>query len=209
MPGTLEAMLAAAREAAPMLARDQKMIQRSQLAANLARKDLYPDYVVAGGYFNQGGMPPMWQFRVDVKVPAYFWRKQRAMVNEQEFAASQARHAYEAGEVELEARIRQEYAAAATARKLVDLYEKSVIPGARLALESSMAVYETGSQDFLPLFSNFMSVVDYELAYHEEIMRFHIALARLGEMTGREAARPAAGGGAARLGETTGREVKP
>ena len=34
---------------------------------------------------------------------------------------------------------------AESARKLMDLYEKSVIPGANLALESSMASYETGS----------------------------------------------------------------
>ena len=31
-----------------------------------------------------------------------------------------------------------------------------------------------------------MNVVDYELRYHEEIMQFHIALARLEEMTGME-----------------------
>ena len=68
---------------------------------------------------------------------------------------------------------------AATSRKLIDLYEKSVIPEARLALESSMASYETGALDFLALYSNFMNVVDYELRDHEEIMQFHIALARL------------------------------
>ena len=31
-----------------------------------------------------------------------------------------------------------------------------------------------------------MNVVDYELMYHEEIMQFHVALARLEEMTGME-----------------------
>jgi len=66
----------------------------------------------------------------------------------------------------------------------MDLYQKSVIPGAQLALESSMAGYQTGSLDFLSLFSNFMNVVDYELMYHEELMKFHVALARLEEMTG-------------------------
>jgi hypothetical protein len=49
-----------------------------------------------------------------------------------------------------------------------------------------MASYETGTLDFLSLFSNFMNVVDYELMYHEEIMRFHVSLARLEEMTGTE-----------------------
>src|SRR5262249_12860023 len=80
---SLENLLAQARTHAPLLAREQKMVQRNELAANLARKEYYPDYTLAGGYFNQGGLPPMWQFRVDFKVPAYYWRKQRSIVDEQ------------------------------------------------------------------------------------------------------------------------------
>jgi outer membrane protein TolC len=182
---TLEEMLAHARTQAPALAREQKVVERSDLAANLARKSYYPDYTVSGGYFNQGGMPPMWQFRVDFKLPV--WRgKQRAEVGEQVFMASQARHDYEAADVGIQASIREEYTLAATARKLIDLYQKSVIPEARLALESSIASYQTGTLDFLSLFSNFMNVVDYELMYHEEVMQFHVALARLEELTGME-----------------------
>jgi outer membrane protein TolC len=183
---TLDEMLARARTQAPALAREQKIVERDELAANLARKSYYPDYTVSGGYFNQGGLPPMWQFRVDFKLPAWFWSKQRAEVNEQVFTASQARHDYEAADVGIQARIREEYTLAATARKLIDLYEKSVIPEARLALESSMASYQTGTLDFLSLFSNFMNVVDYELMDHEEIMQFHVALAKLEELTGME-----------------------
>ena len=184
MPATLDQMLAHARTQAPMLARERNSVQRAELAMNLARKDLYPDYALSGGYFNQGGMPPMWQFRVDVKLPA--WGRQRAAVNEQAFSLSEARRDYEAADISVQAQIREQYAVAETARKLVDLYEKSAIPQAQLALESSRASYETGSIDFLPVFSNFTNGVDYELMYHEEIMQFHVALAKLEELTGME-----------------------
>ncbi|SPF54316.1 Outer membrane efflux protein (fragment) [Candidatus Sulfopaludibacter sp. SbA4] len=184
LPATLDEMLAHARTQAPAIEREQKMVERNELAANLARKDYYPDCTLSGGYFNQGGMPPMWQFRVDFKLPAYFWRKQRAAVNQQEFAATEARHNYEAADVSIQARIRADYTLAETARKLIDLYQKSVIPEAQLALESSQASYETGTLDFLSLFSNFMNVVEYELMYHEEVMQFHVALARLEELVG-------------------------
>jgi outer membrane protein TolC len=183
---TLDEMLAHARTQAPALTREQKVVERSELAANLARKSYYPDYTVSGGYFNQGGLPPMWQFRVDFKLPAWFGTKQRAEVNERVFTASQARHDYEAADVGIQASIREQYTLAATARKLVNLYQKSVIPEAQLALESSLAGYQTGALDFLSVFSNFMNVVDYELMYHEEVMRFHVALARLEELTGME-----------------------
>jgi outer membrane protein TolC len=183
---TLDDLLAHARAGAPMLAKERKMIERSELASNLARKEYYPDYTLAGGYFNQGGMSPMWQFRVDLKLPAYFWRKQRSMVNEQSLLASEARRGYEATDVTLRARIQEDYAVAASARKLMDLYAKAVIPQAKLALESSVASYETGALDFLALFMNLQTVVEYELMYHEEMMRLHLALARLEEMTGME-----------------------
>ena len=182
---SLEDLLANARTKAPALAREQQMVQRNELAANLARKDFYPDYTVSGGYFNQGGMPPMWQLRVDFKIPAWL-AKQRAAVTEQTFVATEARHSYEAAAVSIQAEIRNQYTVAETARKLVDLYQKAVIPQAQLALESSIASYETGSLDFLSLFSNFMSVVDYQLMYHEEVMQYHVALARLEELTGME-----------------------
>jgi outer membrane protein TolC len=185
IPATLDELLAHALTA-PALAGSQQAIQRAELAAQLARKDYYPDYTLSGGYFNQGAMAPMWEFRVDFKLPAYFWRRQRAAVNEQEFGAAEARHAYEAASVTVQSLIRDQYTVAATALRLMDLYDKSVVPEARLALESSLAGYQTAAVDFVTVFSNFMNVVDNELQYHEEIMRFHIALARLEELTGME-----------------------
>ena len=182
LPMSLDQMLAHARTQSPMLSREQKLVERSQLAANLARKDYDPDYTVSGGYFNQGGMPPMWQFRMDFRLPAWFWGKQRAAVAEQTFALSDARHSYEAAGVDLQARIRENYTVADTALRLTDLYQKSVIPEARLALESSLASYRTGNVDFLSVFSNFMNVVDYDLMYHEELMQFYVAVARLEEL---------------------------
>lgn len=184
LAASLDKLLAGARTHAPMLAREQKMVERNDLASALARKSVLPDYAVSGGYFNQGGMPPMWQFRVDFRLAAWYRTKQNAEITEKAFAATEARHTYEAAGVSLEARIREQYSVATTARKLIDLYGKSVIPGSQLALESSMASYETGTLDFLSLFSNFMNVVEYELMIHEEVMQFHVALARLEELTG-------------------------
>lgn len=186
MPAPLEEMLAQARAHSPLVGRNRDAVQGNELAASLARKDYAPDYTLSGGYFNQGGMPPMWQARVDFKLPAYFWRKQRAAVDEREASIGQARHEYSAALVELEAGIRSQYSAAEASRKLVDLYEKSVIPEAHLAYESALASYQAGRGDFIALFTAFTSVVDYELMDHEEIMRFQMALAKLEELTGVE-----------------------
>jgi outer membrane protein TolC len=183
---TLDDLLGRARRLAPELERDRTMVERSELAANLARKDVYPDYTVSGGYFNQGGMAPMWQVSVAISLPVHYWQKQHAAIAEQEYAAAGARHEYEASRVSLESRIRQSYAEAETAHRLAALYEKSIVPEAQLTLDSSLAGYETGKVDFVSVFSNFMNVVDYQLMDHEAIMQFQVALARLEELAGIE-----------------------
>ena len=86
------------------LAREQKMVERSELAAQpRAQGSTIPTTPSPAATSTRAAMPPMWQFRVDFKLPAYFWRKQRAEIAEQEFAAIEARHTYEAADVAIEA----------------------------------------------------------------------------------------------------------
>lgn len=170
---------------APMLARDQKMIERAQSALSLARKDYYPDFTVNGGYYNMGSMPPMYMFRADVKVPLRLGRT-RAEVAERNQELAGAKYTYEATARSLEYRIRDEYNAAETAQKLLDLYLRTALPQARLAVESSLASYQTGSLDFTAVLANEVAAFEYEMNYHEQMQEFHLSLARLEEMTGVE-----------------------
>jgi outer membrane protein TolC len=181
---TLEELYARARQDSPMLGREQKKIERTELAVNLARKDYYPDYALSAGYFNMGRMPDMYQFRVDFKLPTQIWRKQRPAVTEQALRLDEARRNYEAANQSLNFKIKDNYLMAQTSRRLMDMYAKTVVPQAALTLESSIPAYETGAVDFLTLLMNLMTVVEYELNYHEEMLNFHLALARLEEMTG-------------------------
>jgi len=81
-------------------------------------------------------------------------------------------------------RIKDEYLMADTSSRLLKIYGQTVVPQATLALESSLASYETGAVDFLAVFTNFVTVVEYELNYNEELQNFYVALSRLEEMTG-------------------------
>ncbi len=181
---TLEDLFAAAARNSPMLRRDQKMIERSELAVNSARKEYYPDVTLSGGYFNQGSMAPMYQVQANFKVPVYFWRKQRAGVNEQVSMLSQARRTYEATDQSLHYRIQDDYAVAQSSSKLMKLYAKTVVPQGNLALESSLSAYETATVDFLSVLTNFTMVIEYEMLYYDEALNFALALSRLEEMTG-------------------------
>jgi outer membrane protein TolC len=181
---SLEGLTVAARENSPLLARDQKTIERTELALNLARKEYYPDFTVSGGYYSMGSMGNMYEARVDFRLPLYFWRKQRAAVAERASLAGEARRAYEAAGRTLEFRIKDDYLMAQTSYKLMELYGKTVIPQASLALESSLTSYQTGAVDFLTVLTNFMTLIEYEINYQEEVAAYQQALARLEEMTG-------------------------
>ena len=181
---TLRELFTQARQNAPVLLRDEKVVQRTELAVNLARKEYYPDYTLSAGYYNMGSMPAMYMARVDFKLPAYFWRKQRAGVAEQADNVSQARHNLDAANQMLGFRIKDDYLMAETSYRLMSMYAGTVIPQSSLALQSSLISYETGAVDFLSVLTNSTTTLDYELNYHEEMLSYFLALARLEEMTG-------------------------
>jgi len=180
---SLDALIALAIEYAPMLRRDQIMIDRSQVAVDAARKEYKPDFAVTGGYYYMGAMPPMYEFRFDVKVPLQR-AKRAAAVAEQLSSVEQARSTYDSTRLGLQGRIQEDYQMASTSVRLATLYRQTVLPQARLALESSMASYQTGAVDFLSVLTNFGAVLEYEMTYFDELNAFHTAASRLEEMTG-------------------------
>jgi outer membrane protein, heavy metal efflux system len=180
---TLDSLMAAAQEHAPMLRRDQILLDRSTLAIDAARKDYKPDFGIRGGYYYMGSMSPMFELRVDVQLPLRR-AKRAAAIAEQRSLANAAKSTYEAGRLSLQGRLSQDYQMTVTAARLARLYRETVLPQARLALESSMASYQTGGVDFLSVLTNFGTVLEYEMTYFDELASYHVAVSRLEEMTG-------------------------
>ncbi len=179
----LAALVSAGTAQAPELKREQILIERSQLAVDAARRDYKPDFTVSGGYYNMGSMPPMYEVRFDVQIPLRRARR-AAAVAERVSGVQEARSTLDSARLTLQSRIQADYQTAVTAVRLASLYHDTVLPQARLALESSMTSYQAGSVDFLSVVMNFGAVLEYEMAYFEELATYHTALSRLEEMTG-------------------------
>lgn len=180
---SLESLVAAATEHAPMLRRDQILIDRSRIAVDAARTEYKPDFALTGGYAYMGAMPPMYEIRFDVTIPLQRARR-AAAVAEQVSLADEARSTYESTRLGLQSRVQADYQMASTSVRLARLYRDTVLPQARLALESSMASYQTGAVDFLSVVTNFATVLEYEMTYIDELAAYHTAVSRLEEMTG-------------------------
>jgi outer membrane protein TolC len=179
---TLDALLARAA-AAPMLKRDQLMVERGRLAIDLARLDYKPDFNVSGGYAFMGGMPPMYEVRLDVTIPLQRGRRAAATAEQRSLTAAAA-STYESTRLALQARIQEDFEMAQTSARLAMLYRETLLPQARLAAESSLASYGTGAVDFLSVLTNFAMVLEYEMTYFERLSEMHQAISRLEEMTG-------------------------
>jgi len=180
-------LLSATLASSPIVAREQRMIERSESALLLARKEWYPDFAVNGGYYSMGSMGNLYMLRADVRIPLW-GTKQRAGVTEQATTLTQSRRSYEAMQQSLAAELKQQYAMAESALRLMTLYADTVIPQANFALESSLASYSTGKADFMTALQNFMTGVEYEMNYHQQMLAYHLAVTRLEEISTRQIA---------------------
>ena len=125
----------------------------------------------------------MYAFRFDVRIPLQRSRR-NAAVAEQVNIVEAAQRSLESARLDVQARLQEDLAIASASARLARLYRESVLPQARLALESSMASYQTGRVDFLSVLTSFGTVLEYEISYYDELASFHAAVSRLEELTG-------------------------
>jgi outer membrane protein, heavy metal efflux system len=168
----------------PALRAQRRRVDREQYGVQLAQKEFYPDFTVALTYFNRPGLPEMYGVNVGVKIPLYFWQKQRPAVAEAAASAASERQRAENTTSILFYRIRDRHLAAATAGRLVKLYGTTIIPQATLSLESAIAGYEVGKVDFLTLLDNLITLRSYELSYYEQLANAEKAIAALEPLVG-------------------------
>ncbi|MCX7752353.1 MAG: TolC family protein [Blastocatellia bacterium] len=175
--------------ASPELKQQERVMDSRHYQIALAQKEFYPDFAVSFQYMQRPAMPEMWGFSVSVKLPLYFWRKQRPALEEAGAEWAEARQRHEGIRAQLFFRVKDLYLMAMAADRLLRLYEEGIIPQATLALESSIAAYQVGTVDFLTLITSLITVLDYETSYYEQLVTFQKSLAQLEPIIGRELVR--------------------
>lgn len=183
IPFSLERMYLMAREANPEIQREDLEIQKASLGIDLARKELFPNFNLSTNYFLRGGpFDNMYEYRVSLELPLYFWRKERLGVEENVEDLERARHSYQNTLQNITFRIKDSYVGARTSRRLIELYRGGIIPQATAALDSALSAYEVGTVDFLTLVENALTILNYELQYHEEVSDYYQNLVSLEEV---------------------------
>ncbi len=119
-----------------------------------------------------------------LRVPLYFWRKQRFGVQEAALELSAARAEYSSEKQDVLFMINDNYLSAKTSENLIDLYRDGIIPQSNLSLNSAISGYQVGDIDFLTLLNNLTTLFNFEIEYYRQLAQYHKAIARLEEITG-------------------------
>jgi outer membrane protein TolC len=180
----MESLVPTAEANDPMLAREARMGERESAALALSRKDSTPDLSVGYMYQQRTGLPDMHGMQFTISLPRFHRERIQQEIAEGELRVRAAKQGQQARRIELSYELQQAYAAAQTAKQMVDLYDQAILPQAELARDSAQASYEVGNVDFLTVVTSYTAIYSYELDYHRQRADYEIAIARISGLTG-------------------------
>lgn len=175
----------------PQLLALKSLIDRSDKALDLARRDYYPDFDVKLSYGQRERMldgtrrDDMLSLTVAINLPLWHESKRDPRVAEAIAMRNQAADLHRALQNEVSSQLRRQVASAEQSLKSAHLYETGILPQARLVVESSLAAYRVNRVDFLTLLDSQMTVFDYEIGYASAVSSYNKALAEIELLTGK------------------------
>lgn len=191
-PLILETLQQEAMAQRPQLLALQTLIARNEKSVDLARRAYYPDLDVRFSYGQRDSMldgnrrDDMVSMTVAVNLPVWRGNKIEPRILESQALRDQAASLYQAQSNEVAARLRQQIAMAEQSQKSVKLYQTTILPQARLTVESALAAYQVGRVDFLTLLDNQMTVFDYEISRITALANYNKALAEIDWLVGKK-----------------------
>ena len=187
----LNSLMDLVKQNAPRLRARQSEVDARAVGIERANREYRPDLNLSFQWQKTAAIFPDYYMAVaEVKLPVFFWRKQRFGAEEAAARLSESRENYQATQQEMFLATKDQYFKIRSSERLLDLYRSGILPQASLALESAVAGYEVGSVDFLTLLNSQATVLTYEMQYYEELAKHEQALARLEPLVARELTKP-------------------
>lgn len=172
-------------QAAPLLRAQRKGVERGDQAIALAQREYFPDFDVnVFGFRNETMRENGYQLMLGIKIPLYYATKQRQGVQEALESREGAAQDLQAVRQDLLFRLKDNFAQAERAERLINILQNAIIPQATFTLESAQAGYAVGTVDFLTLLNSLLTLQENQLELHGEMVEHEKAIARLEEIIG-------------------------
>ncbi|SFD86493.1 TolC family protein [Nitrosomonas sp. Nm166] len=187
----LESLREAAFAQRPQLLALQSLITRSEKSIDLARRAYYPDLDVRFSYGQRDNMldgtrrDDMVSMTIAINLPVWRGNKIEPRIMESQAMREQALNLHQAQRNELAAQLRQQVAVTEQNHKSARLYQTTILPQARLTVESALGAYRVNQIDFLTLLDNQMTVFNYEISLVTAMANYNKALAEIDLLTGK------------------------
>ena len=176
----------------PILLAYEKSLQQSEAKVKLAKKNYLPDFNFTLAYTQRdvlqngkGGIDYL-SASVGLKIPLYFWKKQRPELQARQLEKSQTVEQLTDIRLRLQANLEDALQRLDKKAELIELYEKTIIPQASQSLNSAIAGYQTDKVDFLTLLNNLIVVFNYEREYYRLLSEYYQHLAQIEYLTGKQ-----------------------
>ncbi len=162
LPG-VDSLMARAAVRRPALQAAHERVRAAEAGYRAARRALYPDFMVGVAYGQRPQFDDMATVMLGVSVP--LWAGSRQLPMRREMAAMRASDAAMARDLynETYAELTERRADAERARSLSLLYDTSILPQARAAVEAALSAYRVGRVNYMTLVESEMTVNRYEI----------------------------------------------
>lgn len=185
LPTDLPRLLEEAAAENPTARGAQRTIEEQQARVALARNGFKPDFTAQFMWQHTADrFPDYYMFSFDVRVPLYWRHRQAPALAEATDRLSSARAAYQATIQSDQQDVRDAFARAQTADRLLTIDQQGLLPQARAAFQAGLAAYQSGGLDFESLLGSFRDVLSLETEYWQTLADREAALAELDALTG-------------------------
>ncbi|MCC6417173.1 MAG: TolC family protein [Gemmataceae bacterium] len=185
-----DVLRAAALERRPDLRALADRLAADEANLGLARKEFYPDVEVMAAYDafwqpRERDLRPMVGMRMNLPVRL---RRRHGAVAEAAARIAQRRAELARLTDQTQFQVEEAHAQATRAEKVVQLYERTILPAARANIKAAQAAYITGRLPFLSLIEAERNLIGLQDRYYEAIADFYRRRATLERVSGGPAA---------------------
>lgn len=184
----LDSLVAEAERRRPMVLAAQAEVRAADAGVRSARREIWPDFQLGIQYGQrpmEGGTDHMVSLMLGMNVPIFAGSRQLAMRREAAAMRQMAQADLAAMQADTRGRVAEVYAGVERARRLGDLYRRTILLQARTTVAAALSAYRVGKVDF-------MTVVDGQMTanrYHQDLFTLEAergqALAELEMLLGR------------------------
>lgn len=183
---TLDETSAMALESRPQLLATRELSNAAAAAHTFSRMDYFPDLMVTLKREDRETGTDTWEMMLSAEVPLWFLFKENRRLEETGAKLASARAAARDAENMTLLAVQTAFTKVDAARRMIELYEASILPQAELSLESARIAYENDTKDFLSLLDSERSLLRFKLEYARAQSDYEKSLAELERAVGRE-----------------------